>query len=72
MKNLKNNQIIESNKKLEENNNFNLGKVVIRYNISKAEIEYYFIGSREVEAYELAALKQDLTATKRLGRQINP
>ncbi len=47
-----------------------LGKVVRRYNISKAKIERYFIPSENIEAYEKAKSRQDLTAYSTYGTQL--
>lgn len=45
----------------------NQGKIVQRYNISQANLEYYFIPSLEMGAYELARSKQDLNAHAKYG-----
>ncbi len=45
----------------------NRGKIVQRYNISQAYLEYYFIPSLEMGAFELARSKQDLNAYAKYG-----
>lgn len=46
------------------------GKIIIRYNIPDAKLEYYFIHAENILEYEAAHLKQDLNAHKKLGTQI--
>lgn len=45
----------------------NQGKIVQRYNIARAYLEYYFIPSLEMDAFELARAKQDLNAHSKYG-----
>ncbi len=47
------------------------GKFVQRYNISKAKIEHYFIPANNLPAYSFAKFKQDLTASKIYGIQVD-
>lgn len=46
------------------------GKIVQRYNIAKAMIEFYFIPSEKLEDYEMAKSRQDLNANRMYGRQM--
>lgn len=70
MNNVNNNLICRSREQILNNDNINQGKVVQRYNISQAKVESYFIPSRELEAYEIAIFKQDLTAYKKYGTKM--
>lgn len=57
---------------MKNENRLNLeGKFVQRYNISKARIEHYFIPATNLPAYSFAKFKQDLTASKIYGIQID-
>ncbi len=46
------------------------GKIIHRYNIVTAEVEYYFIPAEYIEEYENAHFKQDLNAHKKFGTQL--
>ena len=48
----------------------NQGKIVQRYNISKAYLESYFIPSMKMHSFELARSKQDLNAYSKYGISI--
>ncbi len=53
-------------------NRLNLrGKFVQRYNITKAKIEHFFIPANNLPAYSFAKFKQDLSANKIYGIQID-
>ena len=43
------------------------GKIILRYNIPQAKIEYYFIPSNRFTDYDKARSVQDLQAHKKYG-----
>ena len=47
------------------------GMIVSRYNIPEARIEYYFIPSNNVTAYQAARSHYQLDAHIKLGRPVN-
>jgi hypothetical protein len=47
------------------------GMIISRYNISAAQIEYYFIPSTNVLAYKAAKSHSDNEAHKKLGLRID-
>ncbi|HRH67134.1 MAG TPA: hypothetical protein PLU53_12605 [Bacteroidia bacterium] len=47
------------------------GMIVSRYNIPEAKIEYYFIPSKNVIAYQSARSHHELDAHRKLGRPVN-
>ena len=47
------------------------GMLVSRYNITDARIEYYFIPSLNVLAYQAARSDRDLDAHRKLGQMID-
>ena len=67
MKKVTKNSTTSALKNLAINQKSNQGKIVQRYNISKAFLESYFIPSKEVDAFELARSKQDLNAHSKYG-----
>ena len=47
------------------------GMIISRYNISEAQIEYYFIPSMNVLAYQAARSHSEQNAHKKLGSMID-
>jgi hypothetical protein len=47
------------------------GMIISRYNISAAQIEYYFIPSMNVLAYQAARSHSEANAHQKLGMQID-
>lgn len=48
----------------------NKGKVVRRYNISTAELEYYFIPFENIDSYDSAKIKQEQNAGIIFGKRL--
>jgi hypothetical protein len=70
MNNKSNNQNIPSLNKIKNYRNNSPGKVVQRYNISLAKVEYYFIPTERFEAYDIAITRQDYGAYKKYGTKM--
>lgn len=70
MNNLNTNLIARANKQNAKVNHINEGRIVHRYNISKALIECYFIPSDKLKDYEIEKAKQDLSVYSKYGIQI--
>ena len=51
--------------------NQNEGMIISRYNISEAHIEYYFIPSTNLLAYQAARSHSNLDAHKKLGLMVD-
>lgn len=56
--------------KLSKNEVGEEGKVVQRYNVTRAKLEQYFITWNNIAAYEAARFNQDLNAHKKYGTLI--
>ncbi len=51
--------------------NSNQGMIIVRYNITDARVEYYFIPEENLIAYRSAKSHQDLNAHRILGTRID-
>ncbi len=70
MRNLNSNLKTYADKQVISGHDMDKGRIIKKYNIEKAKLEYYFIPLKNIDSYETAKIKQEQNAARMFGMRL--
>ena len=70
MRNMNSNLKCFTEKQVLSGHDMDKGRIIKKYNIVNAKLEYYFIPMKNIDSYESAKIKQEQNAAKMFGMRL--